>query len=59
MSATEYETLSPELKKVQEEAMEKCTCGRSPTGFCAGWHGLSTQEYMAKMKEYKQQKGSM
>jgi CDGSH-type Zn-finger protein len=33
-----------------------CGCGRSPTGFCEGWHGLTTEEYMVKMKEYKEQK---
>jgi len=36
--------------------MSKCTCGRSPTGQCEGWHGLSEEEYMVKMKEYKEQK---
>ena len=34
----------------------KCTCGRSPTGFCEGWHGLEKEEYMQKMREYKEQK---
>ena len=59
MSATEFETLSPEAKKQQLELLDmstKCTCGRSPTGFCEGWHGLTTEEYMVKMKEYKEQK---
>jgi hypothetical protein len=22
-----------------------CGCGRSPTGFCIGWHGLSEEVY--------------
>jgi hypothetical protein len=22
-----------------------CGCGRSPTGFCIGWHGLSEEMY--------------
>ncbi len=22
-----------------------CTCGRSPTGKCVGWHKLSEEEY--------------
>ena len=26
----------------------KCGCGRSPTGKCIGWHGLSEQEYQHK-----------
>ena len=32
--------------------MAKCGCGRSPTGMCKGWHGLSDEEY-EKLKEYK------
>jgi hypothetical protein len=30
----------------------KCGCGRSPTGFCIGWHSLSDEDYQAKKKEY-------
>jgi hypothetical protein len=59
VSATEFETLSPEAKKQQLELLDmstKCTCGRSPTGLCEGWHGLTTEEYMVKMKEYKEQR---
>ena len=25
-----------------------CTCGRSPTGKCVGWHKLSEEEYQEK-----------
>ncbi len=25
-----------------------CTCGRSPTGKCVGWHNLSEEEYQNK-----------
>ena len=25
-----------------------CTCGRSPTGNCVGWHKLSEEEYERK-----------
>lgn len=35
---------------------KKCGCGRSPTGKCIGWHGLTEQEFQAKLAEYKQQK---
>jgi len=35
----------------------KCGCGKSPTGFCIGWHGLSSEQYQVKLAEYnKQQK---
>lgn len=35
--------------------MGKCGCGRSPTGMCKGWHGLSDEEYQKKHEEYKNQ----
>jgi len=33
--------------------MSKCGCGRSPTGMCKGWHGLSKEEYEKKLLEFK------
>ncbi len=33
--------------------MSECGCGRSPTGMCKGWHGLSKEEYETKLKEYQ------
>ena len=30
-----------------------CGCGRSPTGECIGWHGLTEEEYQKKLNEYK------
>jgi hypothetical protein len=38
--------------RVKEDANEfgKCGCGRSPTGKCIGWHGMTENEYAhAKM----------
>ena len=37
-----------------------CGCGRSPTGDCIGWHGLSEEVYQEKkriwdIEEYKKQ----
>jgi len=33
--------------RVKENAEEfgKCGCGRSPTGKCIGWHGLTEEMY--------------
>ena len=28
-----------------------CGCGRSPTGFCCGWHALSEAEYNLKIMQ--------
>ena len=40
--------------KVQENESEigKCGCGRSPTGKCIGWHGLSESEFQSKLQSY-------
>jgi len=36
--------------KENPEEFGKCGCGRSPTGKCCGWHGLSEDAYAhAKM----------
>ena len=29
-----------------------CTCGRSPTGKCVGWHKLSEAEFQEKKAAY-------
>ena len=31
--------------KEDPEEFGKCGCGRSPTGKCCGWHGLSEEMY--------------
>ena len=37
------------------ENMKKgtCGCGRSPTGDCIGWHGLTEDQYKEKLHEYE------
>jgi hypothetical protein len=30
-----------------------CGCGRSPTGDCCGWHGLSEDQYRTKLAEWE------
>jgi hypothetical protein len=32
-----------------------CGCGRSPTGKCIGWHGLTNEQYNEKKAEYENQ----
>jgi hypothetical protein len=41
--------------RVKEDSKEfgKCGCGRSPTGYCIGWHGLSEEEYEIKKNEWE------
>ena len=40
--------------RVKENAGEigKCGCGRSPTGKCIGWHGLSESQFQSRLAEY-------
>ena len=33
--------------------MSKCSCGRSPTGLCIGWHSLTEEKYKEKKKKYE------
>ena len=35
-----------------ERQKPKCGCGRSPTGYCIGWHSLSEEDYLKKKSEY-------
>lgn len=30
-----------------------CGCGRSPTGDCIGWHGLTEEQYQIKKGEWE------
>jgi hypothetical protein len=39
-------------KKDNGDDFGKCGCGRSPSGKCIGWHGLTEAEYLAKLAEY-------
>ena len=43
--------MTPQVKENDSE-IGKCGCGRSPTGKCIGWHGLTESEFQAKLKEY-------
>ena len=35
------------------EDFGKCGCGRSPTGKCIGWHGLTEEQYQSALNEYE------
>ena len=40
--------------RVQENDSDigRCGCGRSPTGKCIGWHGLSEAAFQAQLANY-------
>ena len=37
------------------QVAEQCGCGRSPTGQCIGWHGLTEDGYLDKLNLYLQE----
>ena len=39
--------------KVENMKKGTCGCGRSPTGDCIGWHGLSEDAYKKALEEYR------
>ena len=41
--------------KVQEDSSKvgQCGCGRSPTGKCIGWHGLTEQQFAERKELYE------
>jgi hypothetical protein len=38
--------------KENPEEFGKCGCGRSPTGKCIGWHGLTKEQYNDALEKY-------
>ena len=40
-------------KKDNGEDFGKCGCGRSPSGKCIGWHGLTEDDFRQKLAEYE------
>lgn len=40
--------------KENPEEFGKCGCGRSPTGKCIGWHGLTTEQLVEAQKRWKE-----
>jgi hypothetical protein len=36
----------------EENEIGKCGCGRSPTGKCIGWHGLTEEQYEIELENY-------
>ena len=40
--------------RVKENKQEfgSCGCGRSPTGKCIGWHGLTEEAFRVRLEEY-------
>ena len=47
--------------KVQEDENKigSCGCGRSPTGKCIGWHGLTEEVFRARLEDYNTGKADL
>ena len=45
----EEKTMTPSVESMKKGA---CGCGRSPTGDCIGWHGLTEDEYQKQLAKY-------
>ncbi len=48
--------LDKKIKGIPPHDKFPCSCGRSPTGRCCGWHKLTEEEYMEKFKLYEKEK---
>lgn len=51
-----YDTIFRKNKMTPSvESMKKgtCGCGRSPTGDCCGWHGLTEEEFQQRKELYE------
>lgn len=48
------ETIKMQIR-VKEDPKEfgKCGCGRSPTGKCIGWHGLTEEQFQERLEKYQ------
>ena len=44
--------MTPKTKDNGED-FGTCGCGRSPTGKCIGWHGLSEDDYKIALEKYQ------
>jgi hypothetical protein len=42
--------------KENKDDIGRCGCGRSPTGKCIGWHGLSESAYQTALTQYNDNK---
>lgn len=45
--------MTPRVEQV-EQGGSPCGCGRSPTGKCVGWHGLTEAEFQKRLAEYQE-----
>jgi hypothetical protein len=51
----EFNRINAMQVRVKEDTDEigRCGCGRSPTGKCIGWHGLTEDEFATRKELYE------
>ena len=48
------ETIKMQVRvKENTDEVGKCGCGRSPTGKCIGWHGLTEEAFQERLEKYQ------
>jgi CDGSH-type Zn-finger protein len=40
-------------RELLKEDGPKCGCGRSPNGYCIGWHNLTEDDFKQKLAEHQ------
>jgi hypothetical protein len=50
----EFKRINTMQVRVKEDSNKvgQCGCGRSPTGKCIGWHGLTEDQYKQALEKY-------
>ena len=57
--SSNYDNIFKKDKSMQVRVNEnsadfgKCGCGRSPTGKCIGWHGLTEEAFKDRLEQYQ------
>ena len=41
-----------QVRASENSKIGSCGCGRSPTGDCCGWHGLTEDQYKVALEKY-------
>jgi hypothetical protein len=42
-----------QIKATANKEFGNCGCGRSPTGKCIGWHGLTEEDFREQLAIYE------
>jgi hypothetical protein len=40
------------VREINSDTEIECSCGRSPTGICVGWHSLNNEDFKVELKNW-------